>query len=103
MYSLSLLARRRPVGWLKRVVPTIIGLVFVFTPMSGQEVENTRTQEIKKLEGTWIQESYIVDGKRLPDNEKCSATFQKNSVRWKFPPSPWPSGVSLIDHVQNEF
>lgn len=60
----------------------VFTLTCLITALPAQE--DAKAMEVKKLEGEWVYESYVVDGKRLPTDNKDTVTFQKYTAIWHY-------------------
>src|SRR4051812_1024814 len=83
------------------VLASAIAFVSLASVSTVSAQECAKANEIKRLAGTWVEESYVLDGECLTRDRRITLTFEKNTVTWNSPPSGWPGDVSI--KVKNEF
>lgn len=62
-----------------------------------------KAQEIKRLQGTWLQESFVLNGRRSATHGRVRLTFHKKTLTWTFRGSRWPLAVSNMHRIRNQF
>lgn len=87
MRSLSTICRVNITSPIRcRIVLVLVGLMAFTLPClvpACPAQEDAKAKEISKLEGEWVQESYVLDGKRIATG-KVLVTFQENTVTWHY-------------------